>query len=192
MEEKVVRKTTVRRTTRKSVTPKSATTPRVSAVKKTADVSPVRKAPTRVSVAPSVPSTHKGGHRKLKVVSIGVFLFAVLFGVSALIGISDKGQLDVSGAIAERKQNASGEEKQALETVPTQQTQAAPNGGLVGMGAPEPVPVPEPTASTTEETASSTEASGEQTESESSTPTEETESTDPQATETVSTDTVEA
>jgi hypothetical protein len=192
MEEKVVRKTTVRRTTRKSVTPKSATTPRVSAVKKTADVSPVRKAPPRVSVAPVATATHKGSHKKLKVVSVGVFLFAVLFGVSALIGMSDKGQLDVSGAIAERKQNASDEEKKALETVPTEQAQAsAPNGGLVGMGAPEPAPVPEPTASTTEETASSTEATGEQAEPE-TTPTEEAESTDPQATETASADTVEA
>ncbi|MFM2381510.1 MAG: hypothetical protein RLZZ76_277 [Candidatus Parcubacteria bacterium] len=161
MEEKVVRKTTVRRTTRKRVTPEGATpTPRVRAVRKTAEVSPVRKAPTRTLDTAVSPVSRRRDSRKLKVIILGTFLFSVLLGVSALIGMSDKGELDVASAITERKQSAtSEEEKQALESVPTEQIQpSAPNGGLVGMGAPEPVvQLPEVTASSTEQTASSTE-----------------------------------
>jgi hypothetical protein len=75
--------------------------------------------------------------------------------------MSDTGELDVARAISDRKQNASSdEERQALESVPTGQMQSAvPNGGLVGMGESEPI-VPEPiveiSASSTDQTASST------------------------------------
>lgn len=161
MEEKVVRKTTVKRTVRKRVAPEGVT-PRARAVRKTAEAAPVRKAPTRTPVSTTKNAEGKSDSRKLKIVVLGVALFSVLLGVSALIGMSDKGELDVASAIAQRKQNASPEEKQALESVPTEQTKpSAPNGGLVGMGAPEPVaPAPEVTASTTPQTASSTESAG--------------------------------
>lgn len=161
MEEKVLSKTAVKRTTRKRVVPEG-TVPRVRAVRKTAEVSTVRKAPTRTSVFSETNAPRKGDSRKLKVLVLGTFLFSVLLGVSALIGMSDKGELDVASAIAQRKQNASPEEKQALESVPTDQVKpSAPNGGLVGMGAPEPAVVPEVSASSTAETASSTTESGE-------------------------------
>jgi cytoskeletal protein RodZ len=107
-------------------------------------------------VVKTAPSKNR---KKAKALLIGLPLFLVLLGVSALIGMTDKGELDVARAITERKQNAtSDEEKQALESVPTEQiAPSAPNGGLVGMGAPEPVPVvPEVTASSTADSASST------------------------------------
>ena len=159
MEEKVLVKTAVKKTTRKRVVPEG-TVPRVRAVRKTAEASPVRKAPTRTaaSMSTEVSSASRADSRKLKVTVIGVGLFALLLGVSALIGMSDKGELDVASAISQRKQNAGAEEKQALESVPTEQINpSAPNGGLVGMGAPPPVvQVPEAIASSTELTATTT------------------------------------
>ena len=157
MEEKVVRKTIAKTTTRKVTTLKSATS-RIRAVKKTAEPSSVRRAPTRQVTSIETLSPLKKTQKKFNVVLIALPLFLVLLGVSALIGISDKGELDVASAITQRKQNASSdEEKQALESVPTEQIQAsAPNGGLVGMGAPEQVEIA-PTiinASTTQDGAS--------------------------------------
>jgi hypothetical protein len=84
------------------------------------------------------------------VMGIAGFLFLVLFGVSALIGLSDKGQLDVSSKIADKKESATEEEKQILADVPTvQNAPTVPNGGLVGMGSDVPPPPPPPPAATT-------------------------------------------
>ena len=162
MEEKVVRKTAVKRAPRKSVATEKAT-PRARAVRKTAEPSSVsvRKAPTRPAFQQSSSPFPKQSFKKLKVTLLIVFLFSVLLGVSVLIGMSDKGELDVARAISNRKQNASSdEERQTLLSVPTDQIQpTAPNGGLVGMGASE-SSVPEPTievsASSTDQSASST------------------------------------
>jgi hypothetical protein len=131
------------------------------------------------------------------VLLFGLPLFLILLGVSALIGMTDKGELDVASAITQRKQSAtSDEEKQALESVPTEQIQpASPNGGLVGMGAPEPVPVvPEVTASSTPESASSTPetVNEEGTATETQEPEAQPEPSEPQASEQASGATVEA
>lgn len=147
MAEKEVRKTTtkkaVRRTTTKTV---SARTQEV----KTA-VAP-RKAPVRVQ------QSSLSERRSPKVLFVGIFIFLVMVGISVGIGLSDKGQVDVAGAITERKQRGTPEEQEAFKTVPVQQNQNnVPNGGLVGTGQSEPVPVVvPPVATTTPSTASST------------------------------------
>jgi hypothetical protein len=156
MEEKAPRKTTAKKTVRASAEPKVAA-PRKRKTTSTvaAPAVTVRKAPR---VAPTAPAgvSRRVSHRKLKVVSVGLLLFVLLFGVSAMIGMSDTGQLDVSEKIAQRKLDATDEERRALETVPTQQNApSVPNGGLVGMGSPEPQPA-EVTASSSEQNATGT------------------------------------
>jgi hypothetical protein len=125
MTEKVVRKTTakkvVRRTTTKTVSATSSVTKPVRTT--------TRKAPVKTAVA--TPKTK----RSPKVLIIGFALFFLVMGVSALIGFSDTGQLNVENTIRDRKQNATGDEKEALQSVPTEQAvSGAPNGGLVGTG----------------------------------------------------------
>lgn len=145
MTEKVVRKTTakkvVRRTTTKTVSGSSSTAKPVRTA--------TRKAPIKTEViAPK-------NRRSPKVLIVGLILFLLVMGVSALIGFSDTGQLNVENTIRERKQNATGDEQAALQSVPIEQAGAgAPNGGLVGMGqtAPE---VVVPVATSTDNTSSS-------------------------------------
>ncbi len=150
MAEKEVRKTTakktVRRTTTKVASPKTT-------VRKTAPTA-VRKAPARIqAVAPK-------NQRSLKLFLAGGAFFLVLLGISAAIGFSDKGQLNVEGLISARKQNATPEEKVVLEAVPTDQAKNnIPNGGLVGMGQPAPVVPPPVVVSTTTATGSTSTAS---------------------------------
>lgn len=149
MEETVALKTRVRKTTRRTAVAK--TTPsRPRAARKVSADEPLRKAPPRVSV-PTPVITGRPEKRTMMVVGIATFLFLVLFGVSALIGLSDKGQLDVSSKIAARKESATEEEKKELESVPTEQNApTVPNGGLVGMGSEgTPPPAPEVFSTTT-------------------------------------------
>jgi len=153
MAEKEVRKTTTKRAVRRTA---SKTVPARSTVRKTTATS-VRKAPSRVAEAPATRTVR----RSPKALFAGIFLFLVLLGVSAVIGFSDKGQLDVASAIALRKQGATTqEEKDALENVPTEQAvNALPNGGLVALDASEvPPPPPSVVSTTTENTASSSDA----------------------------------
>lgn len=147
MAEKEVRKTTTKKAVRRTV---SKTVSSRTAERKTAPAS-TRKAPAR---AAAVPVKKKSS---IKLFLAGASLFLVLLGISAAIGFSDKGQLDVEGTIALRKQNAkTPEEQQSLEAVPTEQAQNnVPNGGLVGMGQPEPVAPSPVVGSSTDATASS-------------------------------------
>lgn len=151
MEEKTVRKTTTKKTVRRVATKK---VPARTVERKPTAVSSVRKAPARVVVA-SPKNTRRGG----KVFLLGFVLFAVLLGISALIGSSDKGELDVAGKIAERKQQATPEEQESLENVNSGSPRSVPTASLVGMGD-DPGFVPpqaEPAiASTTQDTASTT------------------------------------
>jgi len=154
MAEKEVRKTTAKKTVRRTA---SKTIPARTSVRKTAAPS-ARKAPSRVVVERS-----KGGSPKI--FFGGLLFFVVLLGISAAIGFSGSGQLDVESSIAQRKQNASPEEQEIMKSVPVQQTQtAAPNGGLVGMGDSEIPPPPPPVVETASSTASSTEATASSTE----------------------------
>ena len=157
MAEKAVRKTTPKKAVRRTTTKKAPA--RTTATRTTA-VS-ARKAPVvRTAPAPTRPKGASG-----RTFLIGMVLFLVLIGVSAAIGYSDKGQLDVEQTITLRKQNATPEEQQVLNNVPTQQQQnAAPNGGLIGVGkSPKPQPS-EPVATSTDETASTSDATASSTE----------------------------
>lgn len=150
MAEKVVRRTTTKKTVRKTAT--AATSPRASVRRST--VSSTRKAPTESATA-----SYRGENKqRSKTFIIGCIFFAVLLGVSAMIGYSDKGQLNVEATIASRIKNASPEEQESLRDVPIQQQQTViPNGGLVGMGQSEPPPAPPaPISTSTDATASST------------------------------------
>ncbi len=145
MTEKVVRKTTakkvVRRTTTKTVSGSSSAAKPVRTT--------TRKAPVKTVVVASKT------RRSPKVLIVGFTLFLLVMGASALIGFSDTGQLSVENTIRDRKQNATGDEQAALQSVPIEQAGAgAPNGGLVGMGqaAPE---VAVPVATSTDDTSSS-------------------------------------
>ena len=133
MAEKTVRKTTAKKSPRKAV----SKTASVSAAPKRTSAATMRKAPSRISPSQSRQSA-KG------VIVIGI-LFFLLLGISAAIGFSDKGQLDVPKTIAERKQSATPEEKKVLDSVPVQQPQNnTPNGGLVGAGKSAPQPIVSP------------------------------------------------
>ena len=121
MAEKEVRKTTAKKTVRRSTT--KVVAPKTT-VRKTAPIA-VRKAPARVQTAPPK------SRRTPKLFLAGGALFLVLLGISAAIGFSDKGQLNVEGLISARKQNATPAEKVALEAVPTDQAKNnIPNGNI--------------------------------------------------------------
>jgi hypothetical protein len=156
MEATVVRKPGVRKTVRRVAAPKSAPT-RTRAVRSSSVSAPLRKAPPREIAEATGRVAKRAGRRPLFIIGTASFLFLMLFGMSALIGLSDKGQLDVSSKIAARKAGASEEEKKELESVPTDQSfSALPNGGLVGMGSPEPSPEPPSVPDTASSTASTT------------------------------------
>jgi hypothetical protein len=146
MAEKEVRKSVPRKTTRK-------TTARKTAVKKTATTT--RKAPSRAVPAETASRPAASSRRGLSLL-LGPVLFFIVIGISAGIGYSDHGALDVPSAILERKQNATPEERAALDAVPTQQGNAAPNGGLVASG--KPAPEPEPVTASSTENGTSTES----------------------------------
>jgi hypothetical protein len=150
-----VRKTAVKKAVRRTTTKKAPA--RKTTARTTSSVS--RKAPV-VRTTKTPQSKGASGRTFL----IGMIMFLILIGVSVAIGYSDKGPLDVEQTITLRKQNATPEEQQVLNNVPTQQQNTVPNGGLVGVGkAPKPV-VEESTATTTDETASSTDATASSTE----------------------------
>ncbi len=150
MEEKVVRKTTARKTTVRRVA--SKTIPARTVAKAPTAVSS-RKAPPRKSSESVVKK-----NRSPKAFFIGCFLFLVLIGVSFLIGSTDKGELNVAQKIADRKEQATGEEKAILENVSTPKPQGVPTASLVGTGKGEeqPAPVPvQPIGTSTDSIASS-------------------------------------
>lgn len=116
-------------------------------------VAPIeRKAPTPIA------STKKANKTKQKRTALALVILVFGFGCSVAIGYSDKGQIDVGGIITERNKKAQDEGDTRLINVPVQNRQA--DGGLVGMGDLEPASPPEPVATTTasssDETASST------------------------------------
>ena len=147
MTEKVVRKTTAKKGVRRTA---SKTVPARYTVSKSATLG-TRKAPVRE------PALSQKQKRSPKIFIISLILFTLVMGVSALIGFSDKGQLNVENAIRDRKQNATGAEQEALQSVPTEQSGGrAPNGGLVGMGQGEQsTPAPTQASTTTVTTSAS-------------------------------------
>lgn len=150
MAEKEVRKTTAKRAPRRTTT--KVVSSRTAVRKTAATSSSVRKAPARTVV--SAPRKKAPS----KATFIFVFFFIVVVAGSVAIGYSDKGPIDVTNAIATRKQNATPEEQEAFKSVPVQQGQNnVVNGGLVGTGKKEPVAVRADTGTSTETLATSTE-----------------------------------
>jgi hypothetical protein len=155
MEEKPVRKTTVKKAVRRTTT---KVAPRKTAVKKTAATTAVRKAPAR---SVQEPVRRK---KRSKAAIIVPLLCLIVVGASVAVGYTDKGQLTLTNVNSQSGQPSSqGQEGQEGGTmsVPVQDGQNnAVNGGLVGAGKTpqEPAPVVVEQASSTENTASSTEA----------------------------------
>lgn len=155
-----------------------------TSVETTPSPAPRRKAPTR-RVAESIADDksasseavnppRRTSRSRFSVITItAVFLGAI--GLSAALGFSDKGTIDVAAKLQEQSQiqaNNAGEQAGVeSQVVPVQNTPVeVPNGGLRGRGvdsAVVPVPAPTPattTATSTETTATSTEEIQETTE----------------------------
>lgn len=174
-----------------------------SAVEVAAERRPVRrKAPARkvsaaapetvtgpsLSPAPDASVPRQSRLRRNRGVSIVVTLLLVVgIGISAALGLSDRGEIDVTGRMNEQLQlqaNISGDGSDGSSyTVPVQNTQVVdvPNGGLRGRGiGSEPTPPPAPTveaATTTEATSTSDVVVEEAVEAPSEEPSAETEET---------------
>ena len=118
---------------------------RKKAVKKTT----ARKAPSRVP--------QKTKHSNIGFfIMLGVFLLAL--GVSAVVGLSDKGAINVADIISDKTKNASPEEKAKFKTIPVQNKSSKPNGGLVPSNAEDAFKAPEPELENASSTASSSDA----------------------------------
>jgi hypothetical protein len=114
-------------------------------------VAPVRKAPTPLSEKKVAIKTLR---RQTIVIAL---LMSAGVGASAVIGTTDRGQIDVSQVITERNDRITRGEEQG-EIVSPQANPTLPDGGLVGLGVNGPVdstgqPV---TASSTEATSATT------------------------------------
>ena len=155
---RVVKKTVRKRAPRKRVARKAEPTATVS-------TSSTRKAPTPIA------ANRASSKAKQKQMILAFVVAFVSVGLSAAVGFTDKGQIDVNKAIEDRNERIrSGQGGDDLKNliVPVQNTDAnkLPDGGLVGLGKPE-KPKSEPktassTASSTDETASSTDESNEE------------------------------
>ncbi len=120
---------------------------------------PKRKAPTPLA------STNASFAKSRRSALIGVVTFSLVLIVSAVIGLSDTGVVNVQSRIAERMASASPEERVRLEG--QQRAQAAaqvPDGGLVPSGVSE-NQAESVVASSTDVTASSTDATASSTDS---------------------------
>ena len=97
---------------------------------------------------------------KLKYVVGVVVLIVASFGVAYALGTSDSGQIDVNESIVEDREQNPGN----TTGVNTNTRADVPNGGLVGKGdvGEEVTTPPPPVATSTDETASSTEEVGEE------------------------------
>ncbi len=111
--------------------------------------SSARKAPTPIAAERA---KTRRGRKNITVVAI---LLLLGIGSSAAVGFSDKGQIDVAQTIAQR--NDAARAAGQPEIIIPVQTTLEPNGGLTGVGD-DPKAQPPAQATTTPETASSTEA----------------------------------
>lgn len=115
---------------------------------------PVRRAPTPLRAERSATTKSR---RTLLWASI---IFVAISGIGAAIGLSDGGQIDVVAVVNERNERINrGEvrEGESTQTVPVQNSDQRPNGGLVPADPSQiPPPPPEP-ATTTDSVATTTE-----------------------------------
>ena len=161
----VAKKAVRKKTTRKRMSTTKANTPASVSSDERKAVAVNRKAPTSIAVRRATVQTK----RRLQIIFFSVLIVSI--GLSAAVGLTDDGHIDVNKAIEERNERIRsgqlGENDRERIFVPVQNTEAnkLPDGGLVGLGvgAAPPAPAPEPatttassTASTTDDTASST------------------------------------
>lgn len=143
-------------------------TPKVEEEESIVKVSSATKTTTRKAPTVFASEKNKQKQRQTQFVVIAVILIMGV-GASAVVGYTDKGQIDVAQVIEEQNQkvrtgNTDGSDAQAgLVEIPVQNTNKAANGGLVGLGTggskpKPPVDTSTSTASSTQNTASSTEA----------------------------------
>jgi hypothetical protein len=157
-------------TSRKTVARKKTTrqTSKTTQVRSDSVVSAATESVSRK--APTVFASEKNKQKQLQkqFIIIGVILFLGV-GTSAVVGYSDKGQINVAQVVEDRNQRvktgATDESDTATElvAVPVQNTNKSANGGLVGLGTGGAKPKPSTdtatsTASSTDITASSTKA----------------------------------
>lgn len=162
MTEESVRKKAPKKTVRKAVA-RTASVTRAPRTRKAAAVAeeletvpahrPRRKAPTPVATERATAAQSQ------KFIYIGIGVFVALFITSAIIGFTDKGSINVRSIIDMRVSNASPEDKIRFEQA-QKASQGVPviDGGLTPTDLPPRTPPPEPVATTTDQTASSTDA----------------------------------
>ncbi len=155
MVEESVRKTAAKKTVRKAVGRTAAVTraPRARVARVAAPpVVPRRKAPTP-TITPRVVERRIGLY-------VGIGVFILMIGISAVIGFTDKGAINVRGIIESKMASATPEERARLERAQKATANNLPDGGLVASGVPEATPpsIATTTASTTPPVASSTDA----------------------------------
>ncbi len=158
MAEKVVAKTTKKKTVPKKATTKVASKSRVvkkkntTIRKKAVPKKTARKAPTPIASVRAVEKTNN------RMALFGIVFFILILGVSIVIGLSGEGQINIGTAISTLKENASQEERDKIDSVSVQKKNTA--NALVPSGVPVEVPASEPVATTTAsssiDTASST------------------------------------
>lgn len=107
--------------------PKPKRAPRKKAVTSTSSETVSRKAPTPLAQT----RTKKQATRNQIIVVVILLILGI--GGSAIVGFSDKGQIDVGKAIADRNAQAIGDNPNAI-LIPVQSTTQEPDGGLIGLG----------------------------------------------------------
>ncbi len=132
----------------------------------TTEREPVRRAPTPLR------AERQAAKHSSKILVIATVILVIFSGVGIAIGMSDQGEIDVVAVVNERNEKIGrgevrdGNNEAVTQTVPVQNTDTRPNGGLVPMDPSEvpppavtetPVEVASTTATTTEETVADTE-----------------------------------
>lgn len=117
--------------------------------------SQTRKAPTPIA---SEQEQRVVGRKRLLITATVIILGFVS---SAIVGFSDPGKIDINQVIQQRNKQLTSGGQTDVVTIPVQNTSQEPDGGLIGLGI-EPTPPATQeattTASTTEQTATTTEA----------------------------------
>ncbi|OIP77014.1 MAG: hypothetical protein AUK16_02670 [Parcubacteria group bacterium CG2_30_44_11] len=155
MVEESVRKIAAKKTVRKAfgrteAVTRTSRTKKVAAPETSTDLitRPRRKAPTMVTAAVAAPT------RSVRMMQVGIGVFALLTIVGTVIGFTDQGSINVRAIIENRISAASPEERVRLEQAQNATANNLVDGGLIPSDTP-PVII-ESTASSTSEMASST------------------------------------
>ncbi len=161
MAEKEVRKKPTKKTTTKTA-PKKAVAKRVTktpAKKKATTTTTTRKRTTRTAATRKAPTpvaeTQAYKRKNTLVLVSGMVVFVMVLGVSAVLGMSGQGAINIETRLAEIKEQATPEEREKMTSIPVKKS-SLPDGGLVPSGVPDAPVVPPQSASTTDIFATST------------------------------------